>query len=227
MRTVLITGATRGIGAEIARTLAPTWRVLVGGRDADAVASLVAELPHASGFVVDLADPDAVRAAVDGLGERLDAVVHSAGVVSHGRADELSWDEWRRVLDLNVIAVAELTRLLLPRLRAARGQVIAINSGAGFTAGAGNAIYAASKFALRAWADALRAEERGVVRVTSVHPGRVDTDMQRELQSAEGRGSYDASVAMGAAAVAQAVGYALDAPADAVVETLSVRPQGG
>ncbi|QIK73374.1 SDR family oxidoreductase [Propioniciclava coleopterorum] len=226
MRTVLVTGGTRGIGREIVRALAPTTRVIVGGRDAAAVAAVVAEHPGASGFVADLGDPDAVARAVAGLGERLDAVVHSAGVVSHGRADELSWDEWRRVLDLNVIAVAELTRLLLPRLRAARGQVVVLNSGAGFTAGPGSAIYAASKFAVRAWTDALRAEERGVLRVTSVHPGRVDTDMQRELQAAEGRADYDTSQVMTAAAVAGAVAFALDAPADACVETVSVRPAG-
>lgn len=225
MRTVLVTGGTRGIGREVVARLAPTWRVLVGGRDEAAVAAVVAQCPDAAGFVADLADPDAVARAVAGLGP-VDAVVHSAGVVTHGRADDQTWEEWRRVLDLNVIAVAELTRLLLPTLRQARGQVVAINSGAGFNAGPGNAIYAASKFALRAWADALRAEERGVVRVTSVHPGRVDTDMQRELQAAEGRAEYDPGVAMGADAIARAVEFALDAPEDACVETVSVRPRG-
>ncbi len=192
------------------------------GRDAAAVAEAVARHPHATGFVADLTDPDAVARAVAGLGD-LDAVVHSAGTVAHGPATSQSWEQWRRVLDLNVIAVAELTRLLLTRLRASHGQVVVINSGAGFTARPGNAVYAASKFALRAWSDALRAEESGALRVSSVHPGRVDTDMQRELQAAEGR-EYDTTGVMSVEAVAAAVVFALEAPSDACIETVSVRP---
>lgn len=222
MRTVLVTGGTRGIGRAVVELLAPTWRVVIGGRDPQAVADLVALYPHAQGFVADLADADAVRAAVAQLGE-VDAVVHSAGTVAYGAAETQSWEQWRHVLDLNVIAVAELTRLLLGRLREAHGQVVVLNSRAGLHARPGSAVYAASKFALRAWADALRAEEAGTLRVTSVHPGRVDTDMQRTLQAAEGK-EYDTTGVMDVAAVAQAVAFALEAPADACVEMISVRP---
>lgn len=223
MQTVLVTGGTRGIGRAVVSLLSPTWRVVVGGRDAAAVAAVVARCPDAQGFVADLTDPDAVANAIAGLGH-VDAVVHSAGAVAHARADELGREEWLRVLDINVVAVAELTRLLLPRLREARGQIVVINSGAGLTAKPGNAIYAASKFALRAWADALRAEEHGTVRVTSVHPGRVDTDMQRKLQAAEGRERYDTTQVMSAEAVARAVRCALEAPSDACLESISIRP---
>ena len=79
-----------------------------------------------------------------------------------------------------MVAVAELTRLLLPALRAANGHVVLINSGAGLRANAGWGAYAASKFALRAFGDALRLEEPAL-RVTSIHPGRIDTDMQRDI----------------------------------------------
>ena len=222
--TVLVTGGTRGIGREVVRQLSETWRVVVGGTSVDAVDAVVADCPDAVGFVCELTDPDAVAAAVASLGP-VDAVVHSAGVVGYGSVEDTTREDWRHVLEVNVIAVADLTRLLLPRLRASRGTVVVINSGSGFTAGANGAVYAASKFAVRAWADALRAEEKGVVRVSSIHPGRVDTDMQRELQTAEGR-EYDATIAMGATSVAKAVEFVLEADPDASVDVVSVRPSG-
>ena len=86
--------------------------------------------------------------------------------------------------------------------------------------------YCASKFALRALTDALREEERRHgVRVTSLHPGRVDTDMQRELVEFEGA-DYDAGAYLDVASVVQAARFAMDAPAGASVDMLSVRPRG-
>lgn len=113
------------------------------------------------------------------------------------------------MLEINVIAVADLTRLVLPLLRASHGDVIMINSGSGFLrTPASGGVYAASKYALRALTHALREEERGIVRVTSIHPGRVDTDMQVELQAQAGR-PYNAAEHLRPQSVAVTVRAAL------------------
>ena len=219
----LVTGASRGIGAAVAHALAPTHDLLLGGRDADALESLAADLPGAREWPVELTDPGAVADAVRGV-ERLDVLVHSAGIGQLGTIEDSPAEQWRRTFEINVVAVAELTRLLLPALRAARGQVVCINSGAGHTARPGWGSYAASKFALRAFADALRAEEAvHGVRVTSIHPGRTDTDMQRGVIAHEG-GEYDSSRFLRAESVARAVLLAVTAPPDADVTDLSIRP---
>lgn len=239
---VLITGASRGIGRAIAHELGRDHHLILGGRNGEALDALAAELPSAQPFVADLADPaslaDAVTAldlasdpadggaAADGdTPGRLAGVVHSAGILVSGTVEELTAEDWNRSFALNVTAVAELTRLLLPALRAARGTVVTINSGSGYSSGAGGGAYSASKFALRALTDALRAEEKEHgVRVSSVHPGRTATDMQRELRSYEG-GDYQAEDYMRPETVAATVGLALRLPADAAIDSLSVRPR--
>jgi NADP-dependent 3-hydroxy acid dehydrogenase YdfG len=220
---VLVTGASRGIGAAVARALAPTHDVLLGGRDGDALAAVAAGLPGARPWPVELTDPTGLADAVADI-DRLDVLVHSAGIGPLGTVEESPAEQWRQTFEINVVAVAELTRLLLPALRAARGRVVCVNSGAGFTARPGWASYAASKFALRAFADALRAEEATHgVRVTSVHPGRTDTDMQRAVVAHEG-GEYDGSRFLHPESVARAVLLAVTAPPDADVTELSIRP---
>jgi NADP-dependent 3-hydroxy acid dehydrogenase YdfG len=222
----LVTGASRGIGAAVVRVLAPTHDLLLGGRDAAALKEVAADLPGAHEWPVDLTDPGALAGAVAGI-DRLDVLVHSAGIGPLGTVEETPAQQWRQTFEVNVVAVAELTRLLLPALRAARGRVVCINSGAGFTARPGWGSYAASKFALRAFADALRAEEAAHgVRVTSVHPGRTDTDMQRSVVAHEG-GEYDASRFLRPESVARAVLLAVTAPSDADVTELSIRPSPG
>jgi NADP-dependent 3-hydroxy acid dehydrogenase YdfG len=221
----LVTGASRGIGAAVARALAPDHDVLLGGRDSAALQALAAELPGARPWPVELTDDDALAEATAGI-ERLDVLVHSAGVGLLGRVAETPVSTWRRQFEINVVAVAELTRLLLPALRAAKGRVVLLNSGAGLTANAGWASYAASKFALRAFADALRAEEAGNgVRVTSVHPGRVDTAMQREVVAQEGA-DYHPESYLRPESVAGAVLLAVTAPDDAALTELVLRPAG-
>ena len=218
----LITGASRGIGAAVANALAPTHRLLLGGRDLDTLDARAAQLPDAAPWPVDLSDADAVASAaaeVDGL----EVLVHSAGVAELGRIDEVSASAWRANFELNVTAVAELTRLLLPALRAQQGHVVVINSGSGLNARAGWAPYAASKFAVRAFADALRAEEDDTgVRVTSIYPGRTDTDMQQEITAAEGK-EYDPLRFLRPDSVAAAVASAVNATPDAHPTDISIR----
>jgi NADP-dependent 3-hydroxy acid dehydrogenase YdfG len=224
MPTALITGASRGLGAEIARQLAPTHDLLLGGRPSAELDALTTQLDGASTFPVELTDHDAVEAATEAI-TSLDVLVHNAGVGSSlSPVGETPADEWRHILEVNLIAAADLTRLLLPALRAAGGHVIFINSGAGQRANPGWAPYAASKFGLRALADALRAEELDL-RVTSVFPGRIDTDMQRDLIAIEGK-EYDASQFLAPATVAAAVLMAIHTPADAHPTEIVLRPTG-
>lgn len=219
----LVTGANRGIGRAIATELSSTHRVLIGGRDPQAVAEVVASLPDAAPFLADLTDEAAVAAACAGI-DRLDVLVHSAGVLAHqGPLTDSTTEQWRLAMEVNLIAPATLTRLLLPALRTGRGLVVFINSGAGLSAGPGWSVYAASKFALTALADALRAEESGRVKVTTVHPGRTATAMQAELRAAEG-GSYDPEAYLAAEDVARTVRLAVDLPPGASLSTLRIAP---
>jgi NADP-dependent 3-hydroxy acid dehydrogenase YdfG len=222
--TALVTGASRGIGAAIAHALEPTHRVLLGGRDVDALAEVAAKLPGTVPWPVDLTDPDALAAAAAEVGP-LDVLVHSAGVAELGTIEEASASAWRKNFEVNVVAVAELTSILLPALRAAKGHVVVINSGAGLAARPGWGPYAASKFAVRAFADALRAEEEPHgVRVTSVFPGRTDTDMQRALIADEG-GEYVAERFLRPDSVAMAVLAAVSASPDAHLTEVILRPR--
>ncbi|WP_343955342.1 SDR family oxidoreductase [Nonomuraea longicatena] len=220
--TALVTGASRGVGAAVARALGPTHRVILGGRDESALAGLAAELPDAVAWPVEL-----TRLTPADLPElaRLDVLVHSAGLARLGRIADTPASVWRETFDLNIVAVAESTRLLLPALRASGGHVFCVNSGAGQRANPGWASYAASKFALRAFADALR-EEEPALRVTTVYPGRIDTDMQRQVREQEG-GEYQPDRYLAAETVARAVLACLNAGPDAHLTELTLRPRGG
>ncbi|NLU84537.1 SDR family oxidoreductase [Rhodococcus sp. HNM0569] len=205
--TALVTGASRGLGAAIAHALAPTHDLVLGARTREALDPILAEIPGARPFVADLTDDDAVTAAVDELTSNgvtaLDVLVHNAGIAELGTTEEAAPDMWRRTFDVNVVAVVQLTRLLLPALRAGHGHVVFVNSGAGLRANPGWGAYAASKFALKAFADALRGEE-SELRVTSIHPGRIDTEMQRAIVAHEG-GQYHADRYLKPKTVATAV----------------------
>ncbi|WP_018684312.1 SDR family oxidoreductase [Actinokineospora enzanensis] len=222
MPLALITGASRGIGAATARTLAGTHSLLLGGRDLPALQALAEELPDARPWPVELTDPTALAAATSGL-STVDVLVHSAGVARVGPLTAAPADLWRGIYEINVVAVAELTRLLLPALRAAKGHVVLVNSGAGRSANPGWGPYAASKFALRAYADVLRGEEESAgIRVTSVYPGRTDTDMQRTVRADEG-GEYQPERYLRPESVAEAIRAAIAATPDAHPTELDLR----
>jgi len=220
MRTALITGASRGIGAAIATALAPTHTLLLAGRPSAALQA-TAERLGATTLPLDLTDTDAIPGATDAIGE-LDVLVHDAGVSLPGRVAESTVDEWRTTFDVNVIGAVALTLALLPALRRTCGQVV-FNSGAGRNASLAMASYSASKFALRAFADSLRQSESSL-RVTTVYPGRTDTDMQRELVASEG-GEYDPDQFLRPDTVAEVVAHAVATPPDGHLQEIVLRPR--
>ncbi|WP_248846402.1 SDR family NAD(P)-dependent oxidoreductase, partial [Rhodococcus ruber] len=128
--SALITGGSRGVGAAIARELAPSHDLLLGGRRAESLRAICAELPQAAPWPVDLLDHAAVAAACSGI-DRLDVLVHSAGLAELGTIADGGIAQWREMFEANVVAGGGLTRLLLPALRAADGPVGLLNSGAG------------------------------------------------------------------------------------------------
>lgn len=217
----MITGAGGGLGSAIAAALEPTHTLFLAGRPSDRL-DAVAERFGAATWPVDLADPDAIDAVVEPIVE-LDVLIHNAGIAYPGRVAESTVDEWRATLAVNVVGAVALTLALLPALRAARGHVVFINSGAGHNVSPGLASYSASKFALRAFADSVRTDEPSL-RVTSIHPGRIDTDMQRELIAYEERG-YVAAQFLTPETVAAVVAQAVATPPDAHVHEVVVRPR--
>jgi NADP-dependent 3-hydroxy acid dehydrogenase YdfG len=220
-RTAMITGASAGLGKAIAAALAPTHTLFLAGRPSRRLDE-VAELYGATTWPIDLADTGDVETVVEPIAE-LDVLVHNAGVAYPGRVAETVPEQWRATLEVNVVGAVALTLALLPALRAAGGHVVFINSGSGINASPGLASYSASKFALRSFADSLRADERDL-RVTSIHPGRIDTDMQRDLIAYEER-DYVPEQFLRADTVAAAVAQAVATPPDAHVHEVIIRPR--
>ncbi|MET3960772.1 NADP-dependent 3-hydroxy acid dehydrogenase YdfG [Marmoricola sp. OAE513] len=212
MRTHLVTGAGSGIGADLAARLEARGD----------------EVVRVTRDVVDLSDAAAVHAwAVDLAARtpRLDSLHHVAGTVELATVAELAPADWERQIAVNLTAPAVLTAPLLPALRAARGTVVLVNSSAGLVANATWSAYAASKFGLRAFADALRAEEaEHGVRVTTIFPSRTATPMQEKVHEQEGR-TYDASRWIQPGTVTDSILHILDLPADATVPEITLRPR--
>lgn len=225
--THVITGAGSGIGAAVARRLhARGDRLVLVARSEDRAAAVAGEFPGCATLVADLAEPASLARAVDdaALPDRIDTVIHAAGVVQLGDVAELGLSDWNAQLAVNLVAPAELTRLLLPRVRAARGQIVFVNSGAGLNAHPQWAAYGASKHGLKALADALRGEEgRHGIRVTTVYPGRTATPMQQTVHEQEGA-AYDPSRFIDPESVATAIVTAIDLLPDAAMTDVAVKP---
>jgi NAD(P)-dependent dehydrogenase (short-subunit alcohol dehydrogenase family) len=178
MPSVLVTGASRGIGkAIVARLASDGWDVYAGVRtDADAAA--VSAIPRVHGILLDITSAEHVAALVDSLPKRLDALVNNAGIVVGGPLETLSVNDLRRQLEVNVVGQLAVTQAVLPRLRDSRGRIVFISSVNGKIASPIIGAYCASKFALEASADALRMELRPWrIQVSVVEPAQTATDM--------------------------------------------------
>ncbi|MYS81796.1 SDR family oxidoreductase [Embleya scabrispora] len=224
MTTYVITGAGSGIGAEIARRLRESGHDLVAIVRSERRAAELAG-PGVRTVVADLERPETIADALAPLAEETFAgLVHSAGIAELGTVAETAADVWSRTLTVNVVAVAEVTRVLLPALRRGRADVVLLNSGAGLRTNAGWTAYAASKHALKALADGLR-EEEPALRVTSVYPGRTATAMQRGVREQEG-GVFERERYSDPATVAGVVVSTLTLPVDSRIDDVTVRSRG-
>jgi NAD(P)-dependent dehydrogenase (short-subunit alcohol dehydrogenase family) len=183
MSTVLITGASRGIGRATALHLAAAgWDVLAGVRDADAGKELASESSRITPIDLDVTVPAHLAELDEVLPDRLDAVVNNAGIAVAGPVEALSLNDLRWQFEVNVVGQVAVTQAVLPRLRESRGRVVFVSSLNGRVSIPMSAAYNASKFAIEALADALRVELRPWgIRVILIEPGCIDTDPWRRM----------------------------------------------
>ena len=196
--TVLVTGASAGIGREFAAQLAPRAGTLIllarrAGRLEELRTMLLAKNPQLRVLTlpVDLSDETDVERvlaeAADQAGA-VDVLVNNAGVGDQALADQAEWARVRNVLRTNVLAVAQLTTALVPAMvERGRGGVLNVGSGAGLTVMPASAAYSASKHFIDGFSEALRADLAGTgVVVTQVCPGPVDSEFDQLAGSAGG-----------------------------------------
>lgn len=233
-KTALVTGASSGIGAAIAAQLAAEGisGLVLAGRDAARLEATAQRCQRGGAHVVlhaaELGTAEGVAslaAAAQAAFGAVDVLIHSAGVFSAGAVETTSPEEFERLWRVNTWAPYALTQALLPGLKAQRGQVVFVNSGAGANALPNCSGYCASKFALRAVADSLRQEVAPTgVRVLSAMLGKIATPMQERLQT-ERTGAYHPGLYPSAQDAAALVIAALTLPANAELTEFSLRPQ--
>jgi short-subunit dehydrogenase len=177
---VVITGASSGIGEATARHFARERgaRCVLVARRGDRLEEIAAAIGGgASHVAVDVTDPDAPARIRDHVGDEVDVLVNNAGAAWRERFEDGGWEDIRRTMELNFNAPVRITEALLPALRRRGGSVVNVASVAGRVARPNTGAYSASKAALNAWTDALRAEEADHgVHVGAVLPGFIKTE---------------------------------------------------
>jgi NADP-dependent 3-hydroxy acid dehydrogenase YdfG len=233
-KVVLITGASSGIGAGIARELgAAGTKLMLGARRTDRLNTLAKEIKAMGGEamtcrldVTDRANVAAFAAAARSAWGRIDVVVNNAGVMPLSLMASLKIDEWDRMVDVNIKGVLYGIAAVLPEMTArGSGHVINIASIGALSVSPTAAVYCATKYAVRAISDGLR-QEHDNIRVTCIHPGVVESELAGTITdpvAAEAMKTYRA-IALQPAAIAHAVRFAIEQPDDVDVNEIVIRP---
>jgi clavulanate-9-aldehyde reducatase len=238
-KVAAITGASSGIGEATALALADAGAaVALGARRLDRVEALAERIGAAGGraiaFEVDVTDEGAANAFVAATNERLggvDVLVNNAGVMLLGPVDGADTEEWRQMLDVNLLGLLYCTHAALPLMTASGGgHIVNVSSVAGRHAGAGAAVYNMTKFGVTAFSEALRQEAlHADIRVTCVEPGFVETELQGHnknplvLQGFE-KMRDQVGDALQPGDIAEAIRYAVSQPPHVSVNEVLVRP---
>ena len=230
-KVVLVTGASSGIGAGIARELSRAGAKLVlGARRTDRLKELAKELTGEVAIRrLDVTDRSDVAAFAEAARERfgrIDVIVNNAGVMPLSLMSSLKVDEWDRMIDVNIRGVLHGIAAVLPEMTArGAGQIINISSIGGLSVSPTAAVYCATKYAVRAISDGLR-QENDKIRVTCIYPGVVESELASTITdpvAAEAMKSYRA-IALQPDAIARAVRFAIEQPSDVDVSEIVVRP---
>jgi NADP-dependent 3-hydroxy acid dehydrogenase YdfG len=233
-KVVLITGASSGIGAGIARELAKAGATLMlGARRTDRLEELSREFRDMGAKVAtrrldvtDRADVGAFVQAAEAEFGRVDVIVNNAGVMPLSLMSSLKVDEWDRMIDVNIKGVLYGIAAVLPLMTArGSGQIINIASVGALSVSPTAAVYCATKYAVRAISDGLR-QEHDNLRVTCIHPGVVESELADTITdavAAEAMKTYRA-IALQPDAIGRAVRFAIEQPADVDVNEIVVRP---
>ncbi|MNH81279.1 putative oxidoreductase [compost metagenome] len=234
-KVVLITGASSGIGEATARLLASKGaHVVLGARRTERLEILCGEI-NASGGVahfqaLDVTRRDDMQGFVDfalKLHGRVDVIVNNAGVMPLSKLEALKVSEWDQMIDVNIRGVLHGIAAGLPLMQKQQsGQFINIASIGAYTVSPTAAVYCATKFAVRAISEGLRQEVGGDIRVTVISPGVTESELAESISDEGGRAEMREfrKIAIPAMAVARAIAYAIEQPADVDVSELIVRP---
>lgn len=233
-KVVLITGASSGIGEATARELAAAGaRVVLGARRTDRLVKLVAEIEAAGGVArartLDVTSRDDFAAFVAAATEEfgaVDVLVNNAGVMPLSLMNALKVDEWNQMIDVNIRGVLHGVAAVLPGMTDQHaGHIINVASIGAHQVYPTSAVYCATKYAVWAISDGLR-QETDWLRVTVVTPGTVTSELAEHISDANARTAMESfrKITIGPDAIARAIRFAVEQPADVDVSEMIVRP---
>ena len=236
-KVVVITGASSGIGEGIARLLASKGaRVVLGARRKDRIDVLANEIRAAGGnalaFRTDVTQRDQVEALVQGAlkeHDRIDVIVNNSGIMPIAPMAALKVEEWDRMIDVNIKGLLYGVAAVLPIMqRQKAGHIINTASVLGFKVFApGGTVYSATKFAVRAISEGLRMElKQDNIRTTMISPGAVATELPESSSDEATRKHLRElyKIAIPVEAIAQAIAYAMEQPAEVEIDEIVIRP---
>lgn len=236
-KVILITGASSGIGEATARELAARGHtVVLGARRVDRLEKLAAEIRQAGGTadvrpldVTSLEDMQAFADFALKTHGRIDVIINNAGVMPLSALAEMKIAEWNRMIDVNIRGVLHGIAAVLPHMTERKsGHVINVSSIGGHQVWPKCAVYCGTKFAVRAISEGLRQETKDI-RVTIISPGVVESELADSISDPEAREMMTEyrKIALPADAIARAMAYAIEQPAEVDVNEIIVRPTAG
>jgi hypothetical protein len=234
-KVVLITGGGTGLGAETAQMLASKGaRIAIAARrrgKLDEVASRISSSGgNARGYELDVANKDQFKSVADAVVSdfgRLDVLINNAGLMPIRPMAEVNTDEWDAMIDVNLRGTLYGIAAVLPIfIKQDAGHIINISSVAGVKVFApGGTVYSGTKFAVRAISEGLRQEIGSKIRVTSIEPGAVDSDLKHTTSGTSQGAVMDFyKSAIPASSVARAITFAIEQPADVDINEIVLRP---